>query len=778
MFDHRIRYANSAATELTGHSHDDLLGMDPGELVHPDSRLPSKPLTSLPSGTHELRFLTRDGRTKWVELVSSPLRSEGRRLTVAALLDMSGQTGNGVSLRMLEKAVQTTQIGVTITDPEGKILYSNPAEAEMHGYSVDELTGLDVRLFAPKGLWKPMTRAELSRMGTRRRESVNQRKDGGTFPVQLLSDAVLSESGEPIAVVTTAEDISHRKRYEEALLESEERYALAARGANDGLWDWDLKTDRMYLSPRWKSMLGFDEDEIGSASDDWFDRVYPEDVGLLRAQIADHLSGRAPQLECEYRACHLDGSLRWMVCRGLAVWDSDGQAVRMAGSQTDITKRKLAEGQLRHRAFHDSLTDLPNRALFMDRLEHAVQRFRRRDTPQFGVLFLDIDRFKLVNDTYGHLVGDELLKALARRLVSCLRPGDTIAHLSGDEFAILLDSVSDAGDTIAVATRIEDALRSPFSVASDEVFLSASIGIAVGSGRGDRPEQMLRDADTARYRAKVAGSCYQVFDTTMHAHVVALLQLDTGMRQGLRRSEFQLHYQPIVALKDRRITGFEALVRWQHPSRGLISAGEFVPVAEETGLISTLGEWVLRQACRQLHAWQGQLGSHPGPSVAVNLSAKEFLKSDQASVIQKVVEETGVNASGLVLELTESGLMNRADAAAELLEKLRVLGIRLAIDDFGTGYSSLSYLHCLPISTLKIDRSFVQGMHGSGSSEIIATIINLAGSLGMSVIAEGVETEQQARQLESLGCVFGQGFLFSRAVDAESASALLRRPAY
>lgn len=557
-----------------------------------------------------------------------------------------------------------------------------------------------------------------------------------------------------------------RKRAEDALRESEERYALAARGANDGLWDWNLKTGEIYYSPRWKSMLGYEENEIKNSIEEWFSRVHPEDIDGLRARIDLHLEGLTP-FENEHRMKHKDGTYRWMLSRGLAVRDAEGKAYRMAGSQTDITDRKVAEMQLLHDAFHDALTGLPNRALFMNRLEHATERAKRRKDYQFAVLFLDLDRFKVVNDSLGHLAGDQLLVEIARRLVGCLRPGDTVARLGGDEFAVLLDGIESLDDAIRVSDRIQKELRIPFNLNGQEVCTTTSIGIALNTIGYNQPDDLLRDADIAMYRAKALGKArYAVFDTGMHTRAVELLHLEASLRRAIEQQEFRLYYQPIICLASGKITGVEALLRWQHPQRGLISPGEFIQVAEETGLIIAIGEWVLQTACAQSKAWRDR--GLPPLFVAINLSARQFQHQNLLELIKKILKETGMAAQTLKLEITESIAMRDLDFSIPVLKELSAMGVQILIDDFGTCYSSLGYLNRFPINALKIDQSFVKDIpNNADNTAIIKAIIAMAHSLKLKVIAEGVETEEQLIFLRSQACDEIQGYLLSHPLPAE-----------
>lgn len=438
----------------------------------------------------------------------------------------------------------------------------------------------------------------------------------------------------------------------------------------------------------------------------------------------------------------------------------------------DITKRKQIEKQLLHDAFHDSLTGLANRALFMERLDHAIQLTKRREDYTFAVLFLDLDRFKVINDSLGHMTGDQLLIALAQRLQNCLRSSDTFARLGGDEFAILIE---DSNNVTQIIERIQQQLKLPFNLTGQEIYATASIGVILNTIGYDHPEALLRDADTAMYRAKAGGKArHEVFDISMHDQAVALLQLENDLQRAVKTCEFQLHYQPIVSLKSNQIIGFEALVRWQHPTRGLISPADFIPIAEDTGLVIPLGWWVLQEACRQLRAWQVKNCTCPPLTISVNLSVKQFAQPNLVEQIIRILHETNLEPCNLNLEITESVLMEAPESVAAVMHQLKALGISLSLDDFGTGYSSLSYLHRFPIDTLKIDRSFISGVgNGSDTWEIVRAIAMMAHALNMDVIAEGVETKEQLAHIKALKCKYAQGYFFSQPVDSATVSELI-----
>jgi diguanylate cyclase (GGDEF)-like protein/PAS domain S-box-containing protein len=558
---------------------------------------------------------------------------------------------------------------------------------------------------------------------------------------------------------------------------AEERYALAERGVNDGLWDWDFDGDHVYYSPRWKQMLGFANHQIGSAPEEWFSRVHPDDIEPLKREIKAHLDGHKSHLEVEYRILHADEEYRWMLIRGLAVRDSSGHAVRMAGSQADITRRKEAEEKLLHDAFHDSLTGLPNRASLLDGLDRLLRRSKRYGSEAiFAVLFIDLDNFKVVNDSLGHSTGDTLLVAVGERLRRSLRPRDMIARLGGDEFTVSISEVSGVEEAEQVADRLLDELKEPFYIEGYELFTTASVGIVVGNRDYEKPEDILRDADTAMYRAKDLGRSRKgVFERTMHSRAVALFELETELRRAMEREEFIVHYQPIVSLKTGRIIGFEALVRWKHPERGMVPPADFIPIAEETGLIIPLEFFVLRESCHQIALWQRRYPERLPLTMNVNLSRNQLARPDLFEQTRHILHEADLDPRSLRLEITESAIMRNAEYAADTLVKLRGLDVQIHIDDFGTGYSSLSALHSFPIDALKIDRAFIGRMDSGGDdTEIVQTIVTLSHNLGLDVIAEGIETGTQLERLRDMGCDCGQGFFFSKPMEGASAERLIQ----
>ncbi|MDH4100712.1 MAG: EAL domain-containing protein [Nitrospirota bacterium] len=565
-----------------------------------------------------------------------------------------------------------------------------------------------------------------------------------------------------------------QKKTEEALRESEERYGLVVQGVNDGIWDWKLASNQVYFSGRWKEMIGYAGSEIGEVVEEWFNLVHPDDLPELRSRIGAHLEGKLPSLDAEYRVLHKDGSWRWMLCRGAVLPDASGRPSRMAGSQTDITRRKEIELQLAHDAMHDPLTGLANRILFMDRLSHAVERAKRHEGCLIGVLYLDVDNLKLVNDRRGHNAGDSLLVRMARAMESCLRPEDTLARMGGDEFAIILDDIKNMDSVTQVADRILESIRLPVKVNAHEIIAGASIGLAIGKGGEEKAEQLLRDADIAMYRAKSAGGGrYEVFDQSMRAQIMERHMLETELKLALERNEFDVYYQPIVSHGNEGGVEVEALLRWRHPERGVLLPSQFMHVAEETGLIVPIGEWVLRSVCLQSKKWCD--ADLPRIRIMVNVSARQFRSQYIPTLIWSILSETGVAPSALGIEITESIAMQDTDLAVDALTELGAMGVNVSLDDFGTGYSSLAYLKKFPIQSLKIDQSFVRDIPlNFDDMAITSTIVAMAHSMNVRAIAEGVENEDQLAFLKEHQCDGMQGYLFSRPMSGEMMAELLQ----
>lgn len=581
---------------------------------------------------------------------------------------------------------------------------------------------------------------------------------------------IFDERGQVIQLFGTVLDITAYKQAEQSLRESEEQFRTIFELAPIGIGITALDGQFIRVNKALCTSLGYNPDEMRSLK--LTDLIHPD---FLPASIAFQkklLRGEISHFQIE--TCYLDKQKKLVhaILQTALVRDAKGNHIHCINQIVDITERKRIEEQLLYDALHDALTGLPNRAFFKERLEYALKRAKRDKNYLFAVLFIDLDRFKIINDSLGHLVGDRMIVAIGNKLQKILRNTDIIARFGGDEFTILLDGIKDIKEVNLVTERICKIMRSPFKIDAHEVFTTASIGIALSSTGYEQASDILRDADIAVYRAKELGKDrYEVFDKEMHARAIKILQLENNLRKALENQEFKLNYQPIISLQTGCLVGFEALVRWQHPQQGLIPPTEFIPLAEETGSIVPIGEWILQEACHQMHAWQNQFTDNSRLKISVNISSKQIKDYKFIDKLDRILQKTQLNGKNLKLEITESVLMENAEAATKILLELRNRDIELSIDDFGTGYSSLSYLHKFPVNTLKIDRSFVSRMQPDRDNcEIVRAILTLAHTLGMDAIAEGIETAEQLQQLKLLGCEQGQGYYFSKPLDPEAAT--------
>jgi len=582
-----------------------------------------------------------------------------------------------------------------------------------------------------------------------------------------------------MAVLRIVREEQQRRAAERDLRVSEERYALAARGANDGLWDWDLATSRFYTSPRWHQMLGIAAEEVRSTPEDWFNRTNAEDVTTLRAALDAHLAGQSAHFEQEFRMRHADQSDRWMQARGLAVVDKLGKPYRFAGSMTDITDRKLAERQLLFDAFHSRLTGLPNRALLIDRVNQATQLWQRGSESDVIVLILDLDHFRNINETLGQAIGDQVLISLARNLEPALRPDDTLAHLGEDEFAVLRFAAGDVQSQLEqLLGGLYRVLAHPVEIEGRAFEMTASIGYVLASqSAGEGGDELLRDANLALYKAKTTGrNKAEPFEAAMHATAVKRFDLEADLRRAIAKGgELELFYQPIIDIQNDRMHGYEALLRWRHPTRGLVSPIDFIPLAEDTGLIVEIGRRSILEAARQIAAWTPPDGGKP-PQVAVNVSGRQFAAEGLLDDIENALRITEIPPGCLKLEVTESLVMDNPERTVDLLKRIMAIGCKVSIDDFGTGYSSLSHLHRFPFNTLKIDRSFIVRMADSREGfEIVRVIASMAKVLDRDVVAEGVEDQTAVTTLRELGVEFVQGYVYSKPLPAAEATAFLEK---
>jgi diguanylate cyclase (GGDEF)-like protein/PAS domain S-box-containing protein len=565
-----------------------------------------------------------------------------------------------------------------------------------------------------------------------------------------------------------------RQRAEIALKESESRFRLLAENIRDLICLHQLNGDFLYLSQSCRTLLGTEAEALVGLCP--YSLIHQDDRRRIRLEV-DRVMLQASQSPITYRAQRQDGEYIWLESLIKVVTDDQGEVLYYQTSSRDVTDKVRVQQQLQYDATHDGLTGLSNRVLLLERLDLALERAKRHDDFYFAVLFVDLDRFKVINDSLGHLAGDQLLQRVANKLADLIRPIDLAARVGGDEFVLLLEEISGLQEAIRAAERVLTCLSTPVTLENHEVICTASVGIATGYSGYERSLDLLRDADIAMYSAKARGkACYAIFNPAMHDQALKQLQLENDLRKALENEEFKLHYQPLVDLSTGVLLGFEALVRWQPPLGEPISPAEFIPIAEETGLIVPLGSWILQEACRQMASWQNQFPQAAGLKMSVNLSVQQLREADLFSLVETVLGQTALPGHSLALEITESMLMQNVETVCQLLESLRSLSIQISIDDFGTGFSSLSYLHRLPVNTLKIDRSFVSNLcTNQRNSNIAATIIALADQLGIDTVAEGIETREQLAQLQEFGCKLGQGYFFGRPVEAAIATELVRQ---
>ena len=680
--------------------------------------------------------------------------------------------------RFRQIAENVREVFFVISAKTDEILYISPTYEKVWGRSCQSLyEDPQSWLFAihPEDSFKAIATIETQfRTGDDFEEEYRIiRPDKSICWVRVRAFPVRDVMGKVNRFVGIAEDITKRREAEEALKKSEEQFRLTFEMAPIGMAITTLKGKFQRVNQALCEALSYTKAELLELS---FTEISHPDTWENHRNLEQKLiQGQESDFQIEKCYIAKDGRLVDTILKVVIVRDPDGQALHFNNQIVDITERKYMEKQLLHDALHDALTGLPNRALFMDRLDQQLKKAQNQDNYLFAVLFLDLDRFKVVNDSVGHLVGDKLLVEIARRLEKSIAPTDTVARLGGDEFTILLENILNKSEATLVAESIYQTLTFSFNIDGYELFTTASIGIALSSQGYEKPEDILRDADLTMYSAKEQGKArYEVFDCSMRDRALQRLELETDLRRALEREEFQVYYQPITSLQLGTISGFEALARWKHPTKGYIQPSEFIPVCEETGLIVPLGNWLLQEACQAARNWQLKYPEHPAIRMSVNLSGKQFREPQLIEEVDRILAETGLEGRLLKLEITESILIDNLETVTEIILELRKRQIQFSIDDFGTGYSSLSYLHRFPVDTLKIDRSFVSQMQTDReNSAIIKAIITLAHMLDMDVIAEGIETTSQLAQLKLLKCEYGQGFFFSKPLSQERAEALI-----
>jgi diguanylate cyclase (GGDEF)-like protein/PAS domain S-box-containing protein len=786
---YRILRANRRLSEMLGYTQEELLRMTSTDIVHPDYRFSDKPKyigqllagESLPFASQR-KFVRKDGSSLWVNRTVSLVKdASGTPIYFIRMIeDISERKRADETIAneraLLRAVVDAVPERIYVKDREGRFLLQNAANVRAHGAaSHEELLGKTVYDIFPRDVAQRVEAEDRGLIESGKqlmdRERVSTDAAGGRSWVVASKIPLRDAANNVVGLVGVNRDITAYKLAEQALKESEEQFRQLAHNIPQVFWMTDIDQKQLiYFSPAWETVSGQALAQVKSNPRSWLDAVHPEDRERVRAGRARAADGSYDEL---FRVVRPDGTVRWLHDRAFPVRDESGKAYRIAGIAEDVTERKLAEQQLTHLAHYDVLTNLPNRALFYDRLKQALAQAKRNEWI-VAVMFIDLDRFKGVNDTMGHAVGDQLLRQVSSRLSRSVRAGDTVGRLGGDEFAIVMSGLTCANDANLVAQKIMTTFNAPFTLEDTDTYVTASIGITLYPDDGTGHDMLIKNADAAMYRAKDAGrNSYRFYTPEMNARALEILSVQNSLRRALDRDEFLLYYQPKASLADGSIVGVEALLRWRHPRRGLVSPAEFIPVLEETGLIVQVGQWVIGTACAQINAWR-RAGIEPVP-VAVNLSARQFQSVDLSDSIIAALENWGVEPRLIELEITESSLMRNADGAVVTLERLRSYGLKVSIDDFGTGYSSLAYLKRFPLHALKIDRSFVSDISSvSDDAPIIRAVISMAHSLGLRVVAEGVETETQLSFLAAHGCDEIQGYYFSRPVAAEDCAILLK----
>jgi diguanylate cyclase (GGDEF)-like protein/PAS domain S-box-containing protein len=704
-------------------------------------------------------------------------RAQEERAGESARQEARLARGHRAAERLARKLVES-DVCLLALGPDLVVRSATHAAARLCGIAPEAMAG--AHLFSLLAPTEKTILAELWQTRLREGEPIAQTlacttQDGRTLTCDWVCTPRLRRDGTLASVAVLVRDQTAQLEAQEALRKREERTALAIAGAGDAVFDWDLGKSQLFLTPQGAAHLGITGKPSGTPAD-WLDRVHVDDLAPLRVAFDAHLAGGSGQFEHEHRVRDTSGNWKWIQVRGSVVRDAAGVAVRLLGLLTDVTRHRQLVERMAHDARHDPLTGLPNRTLFLDLLRHSFHRIRRHPEYRFAVLFIDIDRFKTVNDAYGHQAGDQLLVQIAQRLESCLREGDTLARHAGDEFTMWLDDVHGPADASRVADRVHEVMRKPFDLSGHEVHSSTSIGVAIGSSRYSQAEEVMRDADAAMYRAKAEGTARtSFFRLPSGDSVPPRLQLETDLRDALMRDELRVHYMPIVAVPTGKVEGFEALARWQHPRLGLVAPAHFMALAVETGLIVPIDRWVLQTASRQLHEWRRQIRAASGLTLSVNLSLKLLEQWDVTLHIDRVLRDAELLPSDLNVDINESALaLGRAPAG--LLADLRQRGLGLHMDDFGTGQSWLRHLHASELASVKIDRSFVTALSSPGGDRnVLHSIVAIAREQGKKVIAEGVETAEQLHFVREAGCDSAQGFFFSTPLDGVRAGTLLQR---
>lgn len=793
--DGTLRYASPAFARILGYSLKEVVGTNFLDYLHPED-LPhvlEKSEKALSEGgvarnVAEYRFLHKDGSWRWMEgfgtyLLNDPAVSG----IVVNARDVTGRKEMESQLREAEErfrsAFEDAAIGMALVTPvslfpalDRRYLRVNEAFCEMLGYTEElllSMTSTQVTHSEDRQRSRDRIKQMLEEGGSKYTIEKRYIRSDGRIVWALLNVSLVRDSeGNPSHFAAQYQDITERKEAEEALQKSETNLAEAQRMAHLGSWEWDIQSGESWWSDETFRIYGFKPKELLPTFEKFINVVHPDDRKLVKKTVEDALYGYGPY-EFEHRIVRPNGEVRVVYRQAEVVRGEKSEPLRMVGTVHDITEWKTLQGRLEYQAFHDPLTDLPNRKLFVDRLKQALKRTERQGS-RVAVLFMDLDDFKVVNDSLGHETGDRLLVDVAERLCRFLRAEDTLARFGGDEFVVLVEDIEEPEEAVWVTQRLLEGLREPFILAGRELFIGASIGIALGDMSTKTPEDLLRDADTAMYQAKGDTGGYCLYDPVMYEWVVQRLSLENNLRRAIEAEEFVVHYQPQVSLQTGEVWGVEALVRWDHPKRGLLRPSEFVPIAEQTGLIIPMGEQVLKEACRWAREWQSKYVSISPLMICVNLSTRQLRRMELANTVEETLQQTGVKPSALSLDVTETAYIGVLEDNIAALDRLKKIGVRISIDDFGMGYSSLSYLKRLPADTLKIDKSFVAGLATNiEDTALVRMVVDLAHTLGMKVVAEGVESQEQMAMLREMGCDIAQGFYVSTPLSPEAVSEFL-----
>lgn len=789
-------YASPAIKNTFGYDAESLVGTNALTLVHPQDRpqmaqrLQARIEQPGPRGIGQCRFKHADGSYRYIEASAiNRLEDENTGTLVCWIRDITEFRETLATLRERERRMigvfSAVAEGIITTADTGVIEDFNASAERIFGYARQDVIGKRIKHLVPD-IWDDIYEdfvRDINALGDGgsgappAREIEGLHADGSEITLEL-SGGWFEHLGRSFFTVIVR-DISDKKQSDEALRLSEERFALAAEAASDGLWDWNVLDNTVYFGPRWEKLLELDPGTLDDRIETWFNRLYEADFAQFTTAFDIVLAGEVTTLEVEHRMLCGDEQYRWFLTRGLGVQDEQGRVNRIVGSVSDIHGRRVAEDRAAHNALHDALTELPNRQLLIDRVDQLYQRREFDPSKLNGLIVIDLDRFRVVNESLRHRIGDQILVTVARRLESAVRRGDTVARLGSDQFGVL---ISEGGDKTAMQKRAEDlqdALRATITVGGDSADLTASVGLRLVDNETLAPEDLLRDALLASQEAKRLGGDQIVpFFLELRTSALQTFQFENDLRAAIRDGRVEAFYQPLVDIETGRPIWFEALARLNHPSRGIIPPSEFIPIAEETGLIAELADRVLEQATEQLAAWKERFPGLDPLAVTVNLSPVQFDRQDVVGQLRRAIAKTGLNGNDLKVEVTESLLMQNPERSSQILRHIQALGVKICVDDFGTGYSSLSYLRQFSFDTLKIDRSFVSRIVSDNrDAELVRTMIQLGQNVGMSVVAEDVETQSQLDVLCRFGCHFAQGYLLAKPLPANDATDWLKAQA-